>query len=95
MVLFCLVKDVYQRINPWPQRYEFLKLLSRLGGPRPFLVLPPLRKLWRFLELLRLAVVAYLVDDTENVKRYAAAETIDQAALELWARLGQASNHYR
>jgi hypothetical protein len=28
MLLFCLVKDVYQRINPWPQRYKFLKLLA-------------------------------------------------------------------
>jgi hypothetical protein len=28
MVLFCLVKDVYQSINPWARRYESLKLLS-------------------------------------------------------------------
>ena len=28
MVLFCLVKDVYQSINPWTRRYESLKLLS-------------------------------------------------------------------
>lgn len=40
----------------------------------------PLRKLRRFLELLRRAVVADLVGDPENAKRHAAAETIEQAA---------------
>jgi len=28
MVMFCLVEDVYQSINPWAQPYESLKLLS-------------------------------------------------------------------
>jgi len=32
------------------------------------------------LEFLKLAVVAYLVGDPENVKRYGAAETREQAA---------------
>jgi hypothetical protein len=115
MVLFCLVKDVYQSINPWARRYESLKLLSdsealalvllqqcRSREPeRSFLrdaayffshLFPgvvglapssfhrPLRKLRRFLELLRRAVVAEFVGHPENAKRHAAAETIEKAA---------------
>jgi hypothetical protein len=115
MVLFCLVEDVYQSINPWARRYESLKLLSdskalalvllqqcRSREPeRSFLrdaayffshLFPgvvglapssfhrPLRKLRRFLELLRRAVVAEFVGHPENAKRHAAAETIEKAA---------------
>jgi hypothetical protein len=115
MVLFCLVEDVYQSINPWARRYESLKLLSdsealalvllqqcRSREPeRSFLrdaayffshLFPgvvglapssfhrPLRKLRRFLELLRRAVVAEFVGHPENAQRHAAAETIEKAA---------------
>jgi Transposase DDE domain len=101
-VLFCLVDDVYQNINPNAQRYESLKKLSdsevitlalfqQLRGmesQRSFLRdasrffshlfpgvvgLAPsslhrrLRKLRRFLELLRRDVVAELVGDPETL----------------------------
>jgi hypothetical protein len=99
-VLFCLVDDVYQNINPNAQRYESLKKLSNsevitlalfqqlrgMESQRSFLRdasrffshlfpgvvgLAPsslhrrLRKLRRFLELLRQDVVAELVGDPE------------------------------
>ena len=101
-VLFCLVDDVYQNINPNAQRYESLKKLSdsevitlawfqQLRGmesQRSFLrdasrffshLFPGvvdfapsslhrrLRKLRRFLELLRRDVVAELVGDPETL----------------------------
>ncbi len=101
-VLFCLVDDVYQNINPNAQRYESLKKLSNsevitlalfqqlrgMESQRSFLRdasrffshlfpgvvgLAPsslhrrLRKLRRYLELLRRDVVAELVGDPETL----------------------------
>ena len=60
--------------------YFYSHLFPGVVGLAPSSFHRPLRKLRRFLERPRRAVVAEFVGHPENAKRHAAAETIEQAA---------------